>query len=109
METQENQETHPVFGGRAYVFKRGKSSRWQAGTFLNGNRYRHTTKEEDLENAIHAAEEWYITLCGRNSIGALKAPSQTAEPTFREVADQFMKEYAVLTDGERSPKWIEGH
>lgn len=111
METQEIQETHTVLGGRAYIFKRDRSTFWQAGAFLNGHTYRHTTREKDVADAIHAAEEWYISLRGRQSIGALTAPSEPEErePTFRDVAEQFMKEYAVLTEGQRSPKWIEGH
>jgi integrase len=111
METQENQETHSVLGGRAYIFKRDRSSYWQAGAFLNGHTYRHTTKEKEVSDAIQAAEEWYISLRGRQSMGALPAPSESEErePTFRDVAEQFMKEYAVLTEGQRSPKWIEGH
>lgn len=51
--------SHPVFGGRAYVFKRNGSRYWYAAAFLEGRNYRESTKKEKLEDAIHAAEEWY--------------------------------------------------
>ncbi len=31
------------------------------------------------------------------------------ELTFRDVADLFMKEYAILTEGQRAPRWVQGH
>lgn len=58
--TEQNpQNNHPIFGGRAYVFRRDRSPYWQAAAFLNGHNYRHSTKEEDLQNAIQVAEDWY--------------------------------------------------
>lgn len=77
--------------------------------FLNGNNYRHSTKESDLHNAIYAAEEWYISLRAKANAGELVSPEVTQEPTFREVAEQFMKEYSILTEGQRSPRWVKGH
>jgi integrase len=34
---------------------------------------------------------------------------EVKEATFRDVGDQFMKEYSVITEGQRSPRWVEGH
>lgn len=102
-------ERHDVLAGRAYIFRRKESSYWQAATFLNGNNYRHSTKESDLHNAIYAAEEWYISLRAKANAGELVSPEVTQEPTFREVAEQFMKEYSILTEGQRSPRWVKGH
>ena len=31
------------------------------------------------------------------------------EKTFKDAAEQFMREYEVITEGQRSPKWVEGH
>lgn len=101
--------THEILGGRAYVFRRDRSPYWQAAAFLNGRNYRHSTKQEDLSRAVHDAEEWYITLRGQAASGTLPKPEEAAEPTFREVAEQFMKEYEVMTEGQRSPRWIKGH
>jgi len=30
-------------------------------------------------------------------------------PTFRKAAEQFIKEYGVINEGERSEKWTESH
>lgn len=41
---------------------------------------------------------------GKSRAGILKTGK-----TFAEAAEQFLKEYAVITEGQRSPKWVEGH
>lgn len=107
---QARPETHDVLGGRAYVYKRDRSPFWQAAAFLNGHNYRHSTKEAQLANAIIAAEEWYLDLRGKAATGELTAKAEHKDvPTFKEVADQFMAEYSVLTTGQRSPRWVQGH
>jgi hypothetical protein len=93
---QQHQENYAVFGGKAYVFKRDDSKYWQAATYLNGRNFRFSTKEDQLQNAIQFAEDWYISLRGKAELGVLPTP-QTPEPqeeeskekTFRDVADQF--------------------
>ena len=106
-------ETQDILGGRAYVFKRDDSKYWYAAAFVNGQNHRHSTKLTDLKPAILDAEEWYIELRGKASVGAVTPSAEEAttkaEPTFREVAKQFMEEYAVLTQGQRSTRWVQGH
>ena len=65
---------------------------------------RISTKEESLALAKQIAEDWYLTLVGKQRAGALDSG-----PTFKKAADQFLKEYAVITEGERSGKWTESH
>lgn len=103
-----DEKTHQVLGGKAYVFKRPNSSYWYCAAYLRGSNYRASTKETILHEAIHFAEEWYFDLRGKASTGTLEQPAKK-EITFREVADQFIKEYSVITEGQRSPLWIEGH
>lgn len=105
----ENQENHAVLGGKAYVFKRDDSKYWQAATFLNGRNFRHSTKEAQLQNAIQFAEDWYISLRGQASIGILQTPQTVKEETFREYAETFLNEYGLITGGQRSAKWVQGH
>lgn len=102
--------SHEILGGRAYVFKREDSNYWYAAAFLNGQNYRHSTKHTDLPGAVLNAEEWYFELRGKAAIGAL-APvgEKKTEPTFKEVAKQFMEEYSRLTVGQRSDRWVQGH
>ncbi|MCB9990710.1 MAG: site-specific integrase [Rhodospirillales bacterium] len=111
MEIQQTPDKHPVLGGKAYVYKRKRSNYWQCATYLRGYNYRASTKESYLHEAINYAEEWYINLRGQASVGVLEPPAQKQEKeiTFREVADKFIEEYSVITEGQRSPAWIEGH
>lgn len=103
-------QAQDILGGRAYVFKRDDSKYWYAAAFLNGQNFRHSTKTDDLDHAIHDAEEWYISMRGKAESEALNPTPETGqEPSFRAVADQFMKEYSVLTEGERNPRWVQGH
>jgi integrase len=57
-----------------------------------------------LAQAKAFAEDWYLGLRGKLAAGLLKT-----EKTFAEAAKKFEQEYAVITEGERSPKWVEGH
>jgi integrase len=108
----ESQLHHPVLGGKAYVFKRDDSQFWQAATYINGHSYRHSTKEAQLHDAVEFAENWYMTLWGKASIGALEPPKGSKEPlekTISQWSEIFLNEYAVMTNGQRSDKWIKSH
>ena len=71
---------------------------------MGGRQRRTTTKEESLLLAKQVAEDWYLTLHGKHRAGLLKT-----EKTFEEAGKQFLKEYEVITEGQRSPRWVEGH
>ncbi len=43
-------------------------------------------------------------LRARDRLGLIKS-----EKTFRQSADQFLKEYEIITEGHRSKKWVEGY
>ena len=94
---------HEILGGLVQVYKRG-GRYWHCSASIDGQQYRATTKEEDLPQAKTAAEDWYLGLRGKARAGLLKT-----EKTFGEAADQFEKEYAIITEGQRSPRWTEGH
>jgi integrase len=100
--------THDILGGKAYLYRRDDSRFWQVAAYLNGYNYRTSTKEEVLHQAVQFAEEWYFQLRGQASTGVL-LPPQKKETSFREVAELFLREYAVITEGQRSPRWIQGH
>lgn len=104
----DSSQTHPVLGGKAYLYKRPDSQYWQAAAYLRGNNYRTSTKEKFVSDAVFYAEEWYFDLRGQASVGELKPPSEK-KITFAYAAEKFIQEYSVLTKGQRSPKWIEGN
>jgi integrase len=91
-----------LIGGRLHLYRRTNSRFWQCYTYLDGRAWRESTKEESLNRAKIVAEDWYLGLKGKSRTGELKSGK-----TFRFVAQQFLKEYEILTEGQRSPKWVE--
>lgn len=95
---------HELLGGLIQVYRRG-GRYWHCAASINGRQYRASTGEDDLVLAKQYAEDWFLGLRGKSKAGLLKKK----EKTFREAADQFLKEYEVITEGHRSPRWVEGY
>lgn len=95
--------SHEILGGLVQVYRRGRRA-WHCSTSLKGRQYRVSTKETGLEQAKDFAEDWYLGLRGKLATGILKT-----ETTVAEAARKFEQEYGIITEGERSPKWVEGH
>jgi integrase len=96
--------SHEILGGLVQVYKRGTGRYWQCSASIDGQQYRVSTKEDELAQAKQYAEDWYLGLRGKARAGLLKT-----EKTFEQTADQFEKEYEIITEGHRSPRWVEGH
>jgi len=96
--------THTILGGKVHLYKRGDGDHWHCMTFLKGKKHRKTTKEDSLSLAKEIAEDWYMTLRGKDRAGLLRT-----EKTFAQAAELFVREYEIITEGHRSPKWVEGH
>jgi integrase len=97
-------EQHQLMGGKLHVYKRENSSSWQCSTFLGGRNRRKSTGEESLAHAKDFAEDWYLELRGKFRAGVLKDGKR-----FREVANQFLREYKVITLGQRHPRHVRRH
>ena len=98
------QVKHSILGGKVHVYKRENSQLWQCSTYMDGKNRRMSTKEESLSKAKDIAEDWFLQLRGKHWRGEL-----LSERTFKDAAEQFEREYEVITEGERSPKWIIGN
>jgi integrase len=96
--------SHEILGRMVQVYKRS-GRHWQCSASIDGRQYRVTTKEEELPQAKQFAEDWYLGLRGKARAGILKK----REKTFRDAAQKFEEEYTIITEGQRSPKWVEGH
>src|SRR5208282_1525656 len=96
--------SHAIMGGKVRLYRRENSRFWQCSTYLKGRNYRVTTKEDSFEHAKQIAEDWYLELRGKARAGLLKT-----EKAFQTAAEQFLKEYGIITEGQRSPRWVEGH
>lgn len=92
---------HELMGGKLHVYKRRDSKCWQCSTYINGKNRRVSTKEESLSHAKDFAEDWYLELRGKHRAGALKE----GKP-FRVAAEQFEREYEIITQGERHPRYV---
>jgi len=96
-------EQHTILGGKVHVYKRPNSSSWQCSSYLAGRNRRVTTKQESLSKAKEFAEDWYLQLRGKLRTGELKS-----EKTFREASEQYLREYDILTQGQRSKAYLRG-
>ncbi len=99
-------EAHTIFGDKVKIYKRDRSAYWQCSASLKGHRHRTSTKEESLKLAKEFAEDWYLELRAKARMGLLESPK---EKCFWQVAEKFLEEYQVITEGQRSKKWIESH
>ena len=95
-------EHHELMGGKLHVYRRENSGNWQCSTYLAGKNWRVSTKEDSLARAKDFAEDWYLGLKGKSRAGELKVGK-----TFKQAADQFLREYEIITAGERSAEYVE--
>jgi len=98
------QVQHTIANGRVQLYKRDETRYWWAVTYLDSHRHRTSTGEESIVRAKEIAEDWYLGLRGKRAGGIL-----TKEKTFADAAKQFTAEYELITEGERSEKWTQGH
>ena len=96
-------EQYDILGGKVHVYKRPNSSHWQCSSYLAGKNRRTSTKEDSLSKAKEIAEDWYLQLRGKLRNGEIKT-----EKTFREASEQFLREYDIITQGQRSKIYVEG-
>src|SRR5215469_7645331 len=96
-------EQYDILGGKVHVYKRPNSSAWQCSSYLAGRNRRASTKEESLSKAKEIAEDWYLQLRGKLRNGDIKSGK-----TFREAADQYLREYDIITQGQRSKVYVRG-
>jgi hypothetical protein len=94
--------SHLLMGGKLHVYKRDNSRYWQCSTYIGGKNQRTSTKAESLAHAKEVAEDWYLELRGKHKRGELKKGK-----SFSSVADQFEREYEIITLGERNKDYVE--
>lgn len=95
---------HSLMDNRVQLYMRANSPHWQCACSFAGKQRRTTTKEESLSRAKDVARDWYLGLMGKYRAGELK----DGKP-FREAADRFMDEFETITEGQRSPVYVDAH
>src|SRR5580658_2692780 len=93
---------HEILGGKVQLYRRPRSPFWQAEATVGGVQLRKSTKRDSLAQASDVAEDWYLNLKGIDRWGGGLAKGKT----FRKAAEKFLDEFEVLTQGERSPKYV---
>jgi integrase len=96
-------EQFTILGGKVHIYKRPNSGCWQCSSYFAGKNRRTSTKEESLSKAKEVAEDWYLRLRGKLRSGEIKT-----EKTFRDASEQFLREYDIITQGERSKGYVRG-
>jgi integrase len=100
-----DQQVHHTFmEGKLHVYKRENSRHWQCSAYVAGKNRRISTKQESFTRAKDYAEQWYLDLRAKDRLGQVKN-----EKTFREASDQFLREYEIITQGQRNPDYVKGH
>ena len=99
---------HEILGGKIQLYRRGGRF-WQCSASVAGRQYRATTKREELSQAEDAAEDWYLELRGKFKRGELgELVKVKSEKTFAYAAEQFIREYPVITEGQRNKQYVDG-
>jgi len=94
-------EQYTILGGKVHVYERPNSSHWQCSSYFAGKNRRTSTKEDSLSKAKAVAEDWYLQLHGKLRSGEIKT-----EKTFREASEQYLREYDIITQGQRSKVYV---
>ncbi len=95
---------HSLMDNRIQLYMRTNSPHWQCACSVAGKQRRTTTREESLSRAKDIARDWYLGLLGKYRAGELKEGK-----AFREAADRFMDEFETITEGQRSPVYVDAH
>ncbi len=95
---------HSLLDNKVQVFQRPRSPYWQASCTFGNKQHKKSTGEESLARAKDVARDWYLELLGKYRGGDLKTGT-----TFRKAADYFLKEYEVITQGERNADYVASH
>lgn len=127
-------ESHTIMDGKVHVYRRERSRNWQCATYLGGRNHRQTTRQSNLAVAIEFARDWYMDryaderLRQRGELapraeGALAPTPEAAAPApkrlgrpkkkavvvenpFRAVAEVFVREFELITQGERNEGYV---
>src|SRR5215470_3416135 len=96
-------EHHLILGDKVHIYKRPNSGLWQCSSYFAGKNRRTSTKEESLSKAKEIAEDWYLQLRGKLRDGEIKS-----EKTFRQVSEHYLREFDIMTQGQRNKRYVEG-
>lgn len=101
---------HEILGGKVQLYKRPDGRFWQCSATVGCLQHRASTKKDELSQAEDAAEEWFLELRGKYKRGELNELVPVKRlMTFAAVAEVFLREFPVLTEGQRNAQYVQGH
>jgi hypothetical protein len=89
-------EQYTILGDKVYV-KESEQQLLAVLHYFAGNNRRISTKETSLAIAKEIAEDGYLELRGK-----LRNREIKTQKTFREASEQYLREYDIMTQGQRS-------
>jgi integrase len=95
---------HAIAEEKVRLYKRPSGHYWQCYAEVGGKTHRTSTKHEDFALAAEFAKRWHLELRGMNVRGEIRRGK-----TFGQAAEQYLREFKVLTAGERHPLYVQGH
>ena len=95
---------HSLMDNRVQLYMRPGSPYWWCACSIARQQKRTSTKEESLARAKDVARDWYLGLLGKYREGGVKDGK-----IFKEAAARFVDEFETITQGQRSPIYVEGH
>jgi hypothetical protein len=90
-------EQYTILGSKVHVYKRPNSTCWQCSSYLAAGTAAPPPKKRAFSKTKDFAEDWYLQLRGKVRDGELKTGK-----TFREAAEQCLREFDIITQGQRS-------
>jgi integrase len=99
---------HTILGGKVQLYRRGNV--WHSSTSVGGKQFRTSTKKDELRQAEDFAEDWYLGLRGKFKRGEFgEIIKIDNEIRFKEVAEDFIREFPIMTEGQRNKQYVDGH
>ena len=96
--------SHEILGG--WFRSIGAAGRyWQCSASIDGRQYRSHDEGRRPDPAKQFAEDWYLGLRGKARAGLLK----NRKDVRRRPPTNSRKNTRIITEGQRSQRWTEGH
>jgi hypothetical protein len=96
-------EQPTILGGRSTSTSARTAASGSAQAISRARIVAPAHKEESLSKAKATAEDWYLQLRGKLRAGGIKS-----EKTFGEVSEHYLREYDIITQGQRNKRYVDG-
>jgi hypothetical protein len=96
-------EQHTILGGRVYVYKRPNSSLWQPSSYFAGKIVAPARRNRASPKPRRSPRTGIGSFAQKLRAGEIKN-----EKTFGEVSEHYLREYDIITQGQRNKRYVDG-